>query len=84
MSTISLRIEDDLKEQFNSITDKIWIDSSTAIRFFIKKVVKNPEIIKMDIDSELLSDVMKIWENSFSEVWDNKEDDIYSKLYKNV
>jgi hypothetical protein len=54
------------------------------LRFFINKVVENPEIIKMDLDKELLKDVMKIGENSFSEVWDNKEDEIYSKLYKNV
>ena len=84
MSTISLRIDEELKEKFYSITESIWIDSSTALRFFINKVVENPEIIKMDLDKELLKDVMKIGENSFSEVWDNKEDEIYSKLYKNV
>ncbi len=84
MSTISIRIEEELKNQFNEITQKMWIDSSTALRFFISKVVNNPEIIKFDLDEDLLSDLMKIWENSFSEVWDNSQDDIYSKLYKNV
>jgi len=84
MSTISLRIDENLKQQFNDVTESIWIDSSTALRFLISKVVKNPEIIQLNLDKELLSDVMKIWENSFSEVWDNKDDDVYSKLYKNV
>ena len=84
MSTISLRIEEDLKQEFYEVTEKIGIDSSTALRFLISKVVKNPEIIQLNLDEELLSDVMKIGESSFSEVWDNKEDDVYSKLYKNV
>jgi len=84
MSTISLRIDENLKQQFNDVTESIWIDSSTALRFLISKVVKNPEIIQLNLDEELLSDVMKIGENSFSEVWNNKDDDIYSKLYKNV
>lgn len=84
MSTISLRIDDNLKQQFNNVTESIGIDSSTALRLLISKVVKNPEIIQLNLDEDLLSDVMKIGENSFSEVWDNKEDDVYSKLYKNV
>jgi addiction module RelB/DinJ family antitoxin len=84
MSTIAFRIDNELKQQFTKITNNIGIDSSTALRFFINKVVKNPDIIKINLDEDLLSDVMKIGENSFSEVWDNKEDDIYSKLYKNA
>lgn len=64
--------------------EKAGIDSSTAIRLFINKAIENPGIVKFDLDYGLLSDVMKIWENSFSEVWDNKEDDIYSKLYNNA
>jgi len=84
MSTIAFRVDDDIKKKFTSITDSAWIDTSTALRIFISKVVKRPEIIRVDLDEDLLWDVMKIGENSFDEVWDNKEDDIYSKLYKNA
>ncbi len=84
MSTLSFRIDDELKKQFNQVTDEIWIDSSTALRFFVKKLVKNPSIIDLNMDSELNDEIMAMWESSFSEVWDNLEDDIYSKLYNNV
>ncbi len=84
MSTISIRIDEELKNQFYEVTSKMWIDSSTALRLFITKVVKNPNIIKFDLDEDLLSDFMKIGENSFNEVWDNNQDDVYSKLYKDV
>ena len=84
MSTIAFRIDEDKKNEFDSIVDSIWMDSSTVLRFFVNKVIKNPGIIKMDIDENLMNEVMQIWENSFSDVWDNQDDDIYSKLYKNA
>jgi len=84
MSTISVRIDEEIKNKFSDAMEKSGIDSSTAIRLFINKAIENPSIVKFDLDQKLLSDVMKIWENSFSEVWENKEDDIYSKLYNNA
>lgn len=84
MSTISVRIDEEIKNKFSDAMDKSGIDSSTAIRLFINKAIENPSIVKLDLDYGLLSDEMTIWEKSFSEVWDNNEDDIYSKLYNNA
>ena len=84
MSTISFRVDEKIKKKFSEVMDQAWIDSSTALRFFITKAIENPNMVKLNLDEELLFDVMKIWENSFTEVWDNKEDDIYSKLYNNA
>jgi addiction module RelB/DinJ family antitoxin len=54
MSTIAFRIEEDIKNQFSEITEKLGINSSTALRIFINKVIKTPEIIKIDLDNDLL------------------------------
>ena len=46
MSTIAFRIEEDIKNQFSEITEKLGINSSTALRIFINKVIKTNFKIK--------------------------------------
>ena len=52
MSIISFRIDEELKNKFYKITSDMWIDSSTALRFFINKVVEDPDTIKFDLKKE--------------------------------
>lgn len=84
MSTISVRINEEKKRLFHEATQEIGLDASTALRLFIEKFIENNKSIKIDIDNDIMNEVMQIGENSFSEVWDNTQDDIYAKLYKNV
>jgi addiction module RelB/DinJ family antitoxin len=84
MSTISVRIDEEKKKLFHKATQEIGLDASTALRVFIEKFIENNRSIKIDIDNDIMNEVMQIGENSFSEVWENSQDDIYAKLYKNV
>ncbi|USN58419.1 MAG: type II toxin-antitoxin system RelB/DinJ family antitoxin [Candidatus Peribacteria bacterium] len=84
MTTISVRINEELKRKFHKVAQDRGVDSSSLLRLFIKKVTEEPSMVKVGLDPDLLSDVMQIGEHSFSEVWDNSEDDVYAKLYAHV
>lgn len=61
MATISFRIDEETKKKFEEVTNNMWIDTSTALRFFINEIIKNPDILKFDLDEKLLIKELLKW-----------------------
>jgi len=68
-TTISVRVNEELKKTFLTKTKERWLDWSVLIRCFMEKYNSNPDIVKFDII-----------ENAFDDMFKNKE--VKSKLKK--
>lgn len=68
-TTISVRVNQQLKKTFLTKTKERWLDWSVLIRYFMEKYNSNPDIVKFDIV-----------ENAFDDIFKNEE--VKSKLKK--
>ena len=44
MSTISLRIEDELLSQFKEVCDQMWLTMSAILKWVVKKIVRERKV----------------------------------------
>ncbi|NDK08767.1 hypothetical protein EOM39_06020 [Candidatus Gracilibacteria bacterium] len=68
-TTISVRVNQQLKKTFLTKTKERGLDGSVLIRYFMEKYNSNPDIVKFDIV-----------ENAFDDIFKNEE--VKSKLKK--
>jgi DNA-damage-inducible protein J len=76
MKTLQIRINDDLRDQADSILDEMGLDLSTAVRLFLKKVVQSrsipfaleagpcseAEVVPVDaVTQAKMDEVAKVW-----------------------
>lgn len=67
-TTLSIRVEESLKKSFLETAKSRGIDWSVLIRLFMQKISQNPNMLKIDFDSE------------FDELFSNKS--VVKKLNK--
>lgn len=84
-SNISLRIDENLKKQFDLLCDKLGLSMSTAINIFVKTVVREQRIpfeISLNTPNKELQKAIEDVENGvgLSEKFDNVDDAIKSML----
>lgn len=58
-TTLSLRVNEELKRNFLSSTKAKWLDWSALIRHFMEQFTKNPEIVKFEIEESVFDEVLK-------------------------
>ena len=84
-SNISLRIDENLKKQFDLLCDKLGLSMSTAINIFVKTVVRERRIpfeISLNTPNKELQKAIEDVENGvgLSKKFDNVDDAIKSML----
>ncbi len=84
-SNISLRIDENLKKQFDLLCDKLGLSMSTAINIFVKTVVREQRIpfeISLNTPNKELQKAIEDVENGvgLSKKFDNVDDAIKSML----
>lgn len=84
-SNISLRIDENLKKQFDLLCDKLGLSMSTAINIFVKTVVREQRIpfeISLNTPNKELQKAIEDVENGvgLSKKFDNVDDVIKSML----
>lgn len=84
-SNISLRIDENLKKQFDLLCDKLGLSMSTAINIFVKTVVREQRIpfeISLNTPNKELQKAIEDVENGvgLSKKFDNVDDAIKSIL----
>lgn len=57
-TTFQIRVDDDLKKEFLSVSKEKWLDGSMLIRYFMKRFTNHPEIINFDIQESFFDDMM--------------------------
>ena len=84
-SNISLRIDENLKKQFDLLCDKLGLSMSTAINIFVKTIVREQRIpfeISLNTPNKELQKAIEDVENGvgLSKKFDNVDDAIKSML----
>ena len=57
-TTLQIRVDEDLKKEFLSISKEKWLDWSMLIRYFMKSFTNKPEIVNFDIQDSFFDSMM--------------------------
>lgn len=58
-TTLQIRVDEDLKKKFLSMSKEKWLDWSMLIRYFMKSFTSKPDIVSFDIQENFFDSMMK-------------------------
>jgi len=57
-TTLQVRVDKNLKEEFLKASKEKWLDGSMLIRHFMASFTKQPEIVQFNIDEWFFDEIM--------------------------
>lgn len=57
-TTFQIRVDENLKKEFLSVSKSKWLDWSMLIRYFMKTFTNKPEIVNFDIQESFFDDMI--------------------------
>lgn len=58
-TTLSIRVDKKLKQEFLSKTKERWLEWAVLIRYFMEKVSSEPSVIRFDLDERIFDELLK-------------------------